>query len=291
MKPLIVSLPGNEALLDALVPLIGGERGHLETRHFPDGESYIRFVDDPAGRIVILLCTLAQPNSKILDLLFAAATARELGAVEVGLVAPYLAYMRQDRRFKPGEAVTSREVARLVSQAFEWLVTVDPHLHRYSSLGELYTIPCQVVHAAPAMSAWIRANVTDPILIGPDIESEQWVAAVARDAGAPFTVLEKTRLGDRDVRISIRDSSSLQDRTPVFIDDIISSGRTMLEAIRLIDSRVRPVCIAVHGIFADHADEMLTATGARLITCNTIPHASNAIEVQREIAESTRRLI
>jgi ribose-phosphate pyrophosphokinase len=263
----------------------------LEARHFPDGESYIRFVDDLAGRVVILICTLAQPNNKILDLLFTAATARDLGAAKIGLVAPYLAYMRQDRRFKPGEAVTSREVARLISRACDWLVTVDPHLHRYGSLAELYSIPAQVVHAAPAISAWIRANVADPILIGPDSESQQWVAAVARDAGAAFTVLEKTRRGDRDVRISIRDSLSLHDRTPVLIDDIVSSGRTMLEAIRLMDSRVRPVCIAVHGLFADDSDLLLTAAGARLVTSNTIPHPTNAIEVQSEIADAARSLI
>ncbi|WP_164119514.1 ribose-phosphate pyrophosphokinase-like domain-containing protein, partial [Stenotrophomonas maltophilia] len=84
---------------------------------------------------------LAQPNEKILPLIFAAATARELGAARVGLVAPYLAYMRQDRRFNPGEAVTSRQMAHLVSGAFDWMVTVDPHLHRYSDLSEIYSIP------------------------------------------------------------------------------------------------------------------------------------------------------
>ena len=68
----------------------------------------------------------------MLPLIFAAATARELAAAKIGLVAPYLAYMRQDRRFNPGEAVTSRQVAGLLSSAFDWLVTVDPHLHRYS---------------------------------------------------------------------------------------------------------------------------------------------------------------
>jgi ribose-phosphate pyrophosphokinase len=291
MRPLIVPLPGNEGLADMLVPLIGGESGRLEARHFPDGESYIRFVNDPAGRVVIVICTLAQPNSRMLDLLFAAATARELGAATVGLVAPYLAYMRQDRRFKPGEAVTSREVARLISGACDWLVTVDPHLHRYSSLAEIYSIPTQIVHAAPLISAWIKSNVADPILVGPDSESEQWVSAVARDAGAPFTVLDKTRLGDRDVRISIRDAFSLHGRTPVLLDDIVSSGRTMLEAIRLMDSPVRPVCIAVHGLFADGSDRLLTAAGAHLVTSNTIPHPSNAIELQSEIAKATLRLV
>src|SRR6185503_12811188 len=122
----------------------------------------------------IILCTLADPDAKFLPLIFAAATARELGAARVGLVAPYLAYMRQDRRFNPGEAVTSRYVAKLISGAFDWLVTVDPHLHRYGALGEIYTIPTRAIHAAPLMSDWIRRNVPDPLIVGPDSESEQW---------------------------------------------------------------------------------------------------------------------
>jgi ribose-phosphate pyrophosphokinase len=103
-----------------------------------------------------MLCTLDHPNDKLLSLLFAAATARELKASPVGLVCPYLAYMRQDQRFKPGEAVTSRQVAHLLSDAFDWLVTVDPHLHRYSSLAEIYRVPARVIHAAPLVSQWTR---------------------------------------------------------------------------------------------------------------------------------------
>ncbi|MGE3600512.1 MAG: ribose-phosphate diphosphokinase, partial [Dehalococcoidia bacterium] len=184
-------MPGNESLAAALARELGAELGTLEMRAFPDGETYLRFVTNPAARPVIIVCTMARPNDKILPLLFAATTARDLGTLRVGLVAPYLAYMRQDRRFKPGEGVTSRQVAHLLSEAFDWLVTVDPHLHRYSSLGEIYTIRTRVVQAAPGVSRWIRANVTRPLVVGPDSESEQWVTAVAGAADAPFAVLEK----------------------------------------------------------------------------------------------------
>jgi ribose-phosphate pyrophosphokinase len=189
--------------------------------------------------------------------------------------------VRQDRRFKPGEAVTSREVARLLSGAFDWLVTVDPHLHRYGSLAEIYTVPTRVVHAAPLVSRWIKANVAESLIIGPDSESEQWVSAVAKDAGAPSSVLEKTRLGDREVVVKLRDKEQWSGRTPVLIDDIISSGRTMLEAVRLLsgEGQANPVCIAVHGVFAEQADVLLAEAGARVVTTNTVPHATNGIDL------------
>lgn len=285
---LLISMPGNERMTSELATALGAEIGHLEMRKFPDGETYLRLLTSPAGRTVAIVCTLADPDAKILPLIFAAATARELGAAKVGLVSPYLAYMRQDRRFNPGEAVTSRQVARLLSGSFDWLATVDPHLHRYDSLGEIYTIPSRVVHAAPLISAWIGSQVKSPLIIGPDKESEQWVAEVAKAAGAPHTVLEKIRHGDRDVEISVGNLDQLIGRTPVLVDDIVSSGRTMLEAVRFIGAtgQVKPVCVAIHGIFADRSDMLLAQAGARVVTSNTISHQTNEIDVGKILADA-----
>jgi ribose-phosphate pyrophosphokinase len=201
--------------------------------------------------------------------------------------------MRQDRRFNAGEAVTSRHVARLLSGAFDWLLTVDPHLHRYAALGEIYTIPARTVHAAPLLSAWIRQHVADPVIVGPDAESEQWVAAVAADADAPYAVLEKVRRGDRDVAITLGNVTPWKNRTPVLVDDIISSGRTMIEAARLLraDGWKPPICLAVHGIFADRSDELLAAAGARVVTANTIPHATSRIDVSGLLARELQELV
>jgi len=284
----VVAMPGNDAMTQRLAQSLNADLGRIELRAFPDGETYLRFLTDVSGRALVMVCTLDHPNEKILPLLFAAATARELGAARVGLVSPYLAYMRQDRRFKPGEAVTSREVARLLSNAFDWLVTVDPHLHRYGSLADIYRIPTRVVHAAPVISQWIRVHVPNALIIGPDSESEQWVSAVARDAGAPYAVLEKVRRGDRDVEISIERLQLLDGRTPVLVDDMISSGRTMLAAVRLLQERgaPKPVCIAVHGLFADHSDTLLAQAGARVITSNSIQHKTNDVDVGEILANA-----
>jgi ribose-phosphate pyrophosphokinase len=291
--PLLLAMPGHESLSAELAAALGFELGQIETRQFPDGETYLRLLISPNGRPTMIVCTLDRPNGKLLSLLFAAATARELGAAKVGLIAPYLAYMRQDRRFKPGEAVTSRQVAHLLSNAFDWMATVDPHLHRYSSLAEIYTIPTRVVHAAPLISPWIKDNVARPLIIGPDSESEQWVSAVAKEAGAPYSVLEKVRHGDRDIEIRLKDLRGWSDRTPVLVDDIISSGRTMLEAVRLLTSYggAQPICIAVHGLFADNSDVLLAQAGARVITCNSVPHPTNAIDVGKLLASAVNELV
>jgi ribose-phosphate pyrophosphokinase len=290
---LIIPMPGNEPMATELAAKLGGDLGVMETRRFPDSEAYLRFKTGVAGRALAIICTLDQPDEKFLRLAFAAAAARDLGAASVGLVAPYLAYMRQDRRFKDGEAVTSREFARLISSEFDWLVTVDPHLHRYTSLGEVFTIPSRVAHAAPALSTWIRENVARPLVIGPDSESEQWVSTVASHAGCPYVVLNKRRFGDRDVKISVPDLAAWLDRTPVLIDDIVSSAGTMIEACREVVARglAAPTCIAIHALFSSAAYQSLKAVSARVVTTNAVGHETNEIDITALIAVETAALV
>ncbi len=291
MTPLLFAFPGNERLAALLAPALNAEIGQAVLRHFPDGEIYWRYDTPVKDRAVVLLCTLDRPDDKALAMLFAAAAARELKAKRVGLIAPYLAYMRQDHRFQAGEAITSGTFAKLVSGEVDWLVTVDPHLHRRSSLNEIYSVPARALHAAPLIAQWIGANVESPLLIGPDRESEQWVAAVARGADAPHIVLRKTRRGDRDVEVAVPDLAPWRGRTPVLVDDIISTGQTMIVTLKQLKDKglAAPVCVGVHGIFAGHAfEELMQAGAARVVTTNTIAHGSNGIDVSDLLAEGVR---
>jgi ribose-phosphate pyrophosphokinase len=262
-----------------------------EIRQFPDGELYVR-IDHALADDVAIVGNLH--GESFLRVAFLAGTARDLGAKRVGVVAPYLAYMRQDSRFKPGEGVTAHYFGRLVSNTIDWLVTVDPHLHRFDSLDEsaggVYSIPTTVARAAPSIAKWIADEVEHPVLVGPDAESVQWVAAVAERCGAPYVILEKTRRGDRDVSVSAPERK-WNGETPVVIDDIVSTGRTMVEATRQLRAAgsAPPMCIAIHAVFADAVHDELVAAGARgIVTCDTIPHASNRICVSDLLADATR---
>jgi ribose-phosphate pyrophosphokinase len=293
VSTLVLSLEGNEALAERIAGLIQAPVGRVYSRRFPDGETYLRIEPDCSGQRVLLVCTLAHPDDKVLPLVFVADAARAMGAVRVGLVTPYLAYMRQDRQFQAGEAITSRTIGGLLSKYVDWLVTVDPHLHRYHSLGEIYTVPCRVVHAAPALAAWIAAHVNRPVLVGPDEESEQWVSTVAALAQAPYLVLRKVRHGDQVVDVSAPDVAAHRDRTPVVVDDIVSTAGTMIETVHaLLRARLpAPVCVAVHALFADEAEAALRAAGvAQVVTTTSVPHTTNAIDIVPLLADAIREL-
>ncbi len=294
MNAVVFAVPGCEAAAERVRARIGAESGVAVVRSFPDGELYVRIDSAVQGRTVVIVGSLDRPGDKILPLWFLASTARDLGAARVGLVAPYLAFMRQDSRFHPGEGVTAAYFARLVAAAADWLVTVDPHLHRVGSLDGLYPIPTKLVHSAQAIAGWVRAHVERPLLIGPDAESEQWVLPVAEACGAPSIVLEKIRRGDRDVSVSAPDVAAYRDRTPVIVDDIISTARTMIETVHhvLAAGLPAPTCIGVHAVFADGAEAELRAAGAgAIVSCNTVPHVTNAICVFDAIADATRAMV
>lgn len=287
----LIALPDGAGHARRLADRLGCEVIVPELRQFPDGEVYVRLDREQLAGEVAIVGNLTHDN--FLAIAFLAGTARDLGATRVGVVAPYLAYMRQDHRFKGGEGVTARYFGRLVSGVVDWMATVDPHLHRYDSLTTVYSIPTTVVRAAAPIARWIASEVTQPVLVGPDAESVQWVAAVAERCGAPYVILEKTRRGDRDVSVSAP-SYAWNGHTPIIIDDIVSTGRTMLEATRQLRAAgsAPPLCVAIHAVFADAVSEQLVEAGARgIVTCDTIHHVSNRICIADPLAEAIGPLL
>jgi ribose-phosphate pyrophosphokinase len=293
MKKIFFALPGNEDLAKSLAEKCRAELGTAIIRRFPDGETYVKIESDVNDKQLIMVCTLDHPDEKLLPLYYLSETAKELGAKSICIVAPYLAYMRQDKRFLPGEGITSAYFAKLVSSFADSLITIDPHLHRRSSLSEIYAIPTTVIHAADLISKWIRGHIEKPLLVGPDSESEQWVSEVAHHADAPFIILEKARRGDEEVEISVPHVEKYKDHIPVLVDDIISTARTMIETIGHLKraGMKKPVCIGIHGIFANNAySDLLIAGAEEVVTCNTIPHESNSIKIDEVIFSSINRL-
>ncbi len=293
MSRILFNLNGHENIAAAICRQCQASIGAYARRRFPDGETYLR-VDSPVrGADVILLCGLEQPDDKFLPLVFLSRQLKQMGARSVGLVSPYLAYMRQDRRFIDGEALTSRHFAELLSNHVDWLVTVDPHLHRYHSLDEIYSVPSRVLHAAPLLAQFVR-DQGDVWLLGPDEESAQWVSVMAKAADVPWAVARKQRFGDRDVRVTLPDTSAFAGRRAMLVDDVISSGHTMQRALLALKAQgfEGSDCLCIHGLFADGCDVMLKQAGAaQLISCNSILHPSNRVDLGPVIAEAVSSLL
>lgn len=291
---LLLAFPGMEKIGQSIAELLAADFALVDLHQFPDGESLVALPGDLKGTYVAFVATLRNPDALALPLRFAGLTAREMGAKSVGLVAPYLAYMRQDHRFAPGQALSAPLFARFLEESFDWLVTADPHLHRIPALDALFTIPARRAVTARLLADWIGANVANPVIIGPDNESEQWVGEVAGLVGCPSEVLDKKRTGDRNVQVSAPLGEAMRSRTPVLVDDIVSSGRTMIEAMGQLAAigSPAPVCLVIHAVFAGNAYEDILASGAvRVVSTDSIPHPSNAISLGPLLATEMSCLI
>ena len=286
------AMPGNENFGSDLAVLTCGEVGVATLRRFPDGETYVRVLSQVNGEDVFIVCTLARPDAQFVGLAFLARELRQLGARRVSLIAPYLAYMRQDRIFQPGEALSSRLFAELLQQGFDALITVDPHLHRHASLDEVYDIPSTVVHARPLLANWIAANVPQPVVVGPDAEAAQWVQSIAAEAAAPWALFGKSRSGDRSIRMEAPDLKEFRGRTPVLVDDIISSGVTMKSAIQNLrgEGFAPPYCLGIHALCTARTARHIRDNSAGFLTSNSVPNDDAAFDVAPLIADALEKL-
>ncbi len=278
---IVIGFPEYETQAQRLAEAAGLPFHCAELHRFPDGETRVRLPEKLPARC-ILCRSLDHPNDKLLELLMAAAGARALGAENITLVAPYLCYMRQDMAFNPGEVVSQQVIGELLASYFDSVLTVDAHLHRVHTLSQAVQAGTAInLTAAPLMAEFLQEQIENPYLLGPDVESEQWVKAIAAHQKLEYGVAQKERQGDRAVSISLPASPG-KNRNIVLIDDVASTGRTLLETTRALEE-YSPTSISVlvtHALFVDHSDELLRQAGvSNLWSCDSIPHSSNCIEL------------
>ena len=278
---LVLAFDDETALAQQLAQALGWGFVVIDQHRFPDGETRLRLPHSLPERVV-LLRGLQRPNDKLAPLLLAAAGARELGAARLTLVCPYLAYMRQDMAFTPGEVVSQRHLGRLLAGAFDGVITVDPHLHRVATMDQV--VPGRrglALSAAPLLGAHVARQVPGALLMAPDEEAGQWVRAAAAAQGLDHAVCHKQRHGDRDVEVALP-SHDVAGRAVVLLDDMASTGRTLMAAARgAFERGAISVDVAVtHALFVGDALEQVHAAGVRQVwSTDCVPHASNAVSV------------
>jgi ribose-phosphate pyrophosphokinase len=291
MNPgLLLGFDDEQTAGQALAQALGVPWALVQRHRFPDGESKLRLPPALPAEL-LLLRGLHQPHDKLVELLITLPAARALGARRIVLVAPYLAYMRQDMAFTPGEAVSQRHIAALLASQVDGLITVDPHLHRIASLDEVMPgCPNRALTAAPLLGAWVAQRVPGALLLGPDEEALQWVAAAGAAHGLDHAVCHKQRLGDRDVRVALPDVP-LHGRAVVLMDDVASTGRTLVEAATaVLAAGAASVDVAVtHALFVGDAWAQLQAAGVRHVwSSDAVPHATAVVPITPLLAEAVR---
>lgn len=264
----------------------------LFVEKFPDNELHIRFNPKYTRhvknkKVVLVQSFYNEIDSCLIEVMFAAKTAKELGASSVALMAPYFPYLRQDRMFNYGEVVSIHVLGEILSKILDEIYILDPHLHREKTLAHIFSIPAHKLTANPLIAEYIKKNIRKALIVGPDWESYKWAKVTAEIIGCESTILIKKRHSARNVEVSFQEKIDVKGKNIVLVDDIISTGNTLIKTIKALKKLgvTKINCIAVHGIFVENALEKLKKAGAEIITSNSLPNKSAEIDVSGLFAE------
>jgi ribose-phosphate pyrophosphokinase len=247
---------------------------------FPDGEHYLLAgeTDDE----MVIVGSVVDNDSLVQLMLLIDACDRATNR----LVLPYMAYARQDKRFKPGEPISSRVVARALSQGVSEVITVNIH---EKEVLKSFSVPARNLSLAGDIGSYIRTlHLDNPLILAPDEGAMVFAAQVASAGGWECDHLEKTRLSGVEVKMAPRQLSA-ESRSVVIVDDIISTGGTIATAAGMLYQQgAKDVFAAcVHGVFTGGAYVRLMATGIRDVICSdTIERSCSRVSAADQIAQA-----
>ncbi|MBS3815825.1 MAG: ribose-phosphate diphosphokinase [Hadesarchaea archaeon] len=264
----------------------------LEQKKFPDGEIYVRIPEEVEGReVVVIQSTYRPPNDHYMELFLLLDALNDLGASKVTSVIPYFAYARQDERFEPGEAVSLKTISKLIeSVGADEIFMIDLHAHRIENAPEFFNVKAKNLTAAPLLARYIddEFQLENPVVMGPDGEAEQWAKKAGEAIEADWDFMVKKRFGPEEVEITPR-KLEVEDRDVLIIDDIISTGGTMVEAIKIMkDNGAKDIYVAcTHPVLSGDALEKVKNAGAKeVIGTDTIPSEISVVSIAPIIAKA-----
>jgi ribose-phosphate pyrophosphokinase len=277
---LLCAFEEDRALAQALAHALGATFKPIRARRFPEGETHLTV--PPAAGTAILLRRLNDPEPKLMPLLLAADALRRRGASRLVLVAPFMPYMRQDRLFHPGEALSRDVIGRLLGERFDRIVTVQAHLHRTMDLADVFR-PAQIDNLLAArLLAAVEGWPRDAVAVAPDREATPWARSFAAVLGGAWTSCAKQRSGDREVALVLKHPQRVVGRHAILVDDIASTGVTLMRAAEaLLGAGATGVDVAVVHAFLSAADEAaLQRAGVRcIVSTDSLPHPTNAVSL------------
>lgn len=281
----IVGGPASQLLASRTARALGTEPVLCEFNRFPDGELYLRIADEIKNESVTLIQSTPTDSDfvSLLQLIDACNEAKELN-----VVIPYMGYSRQDKRFKPGEPISARAVARCINA--DRVFTVN--IHEKSVLG-YFPCPAKNLDAAKLLGEYIAGfGLENPILVAPDEGAEGLVKKVSSGLGFDYDHLQKTRLSGDTVTIKTK-NIDVTGRHVVLVDDMIATGGTMTESIKMLkDQGAVDVYLAcVHPVLARNAVLRLFNAGIKdIIATDTLEKSESILSVAPLIADALKDL-
>lgn len=263
------------------------EAGYLTIKKFPDGERYLRIESDVEGKECIVVQSTCRPQDKnVLELLSILDTLRDLGAEKIISVVPYYGYSRQDKSFNPGECISSKTIAKHIQLNSDAFFTVNIH---QKHVLDFFEIPAEELDATPLLGEYYKTlGLETPVVVAPDKGAKALAEGVAKVLGCDTDYLKKKRLGPGRVEVKPKEVE-VQGSDMIIVDDIIDSGGTMLEAMKMLKAQgAEEVFIGcIHPVLTGNITTRLYSAGAAdVVATNTIPSQISRVSVSPLIAKA-----
>ena len=294
---IVIGGSSSENLANSVANQLGIAVGKVEIKRFPDGEKYLRVLSEVKDEHAIVIQSMHHtPDDFLFEYLLLVDGLKDLGAKRVSSFIPYFAYARQDERFKPGEALSFRTVTKLIETVgTDEVYTIDMHQHRVLKSADVFKIPSHNLSAMPLLANYVRkeGKLRNPLVIGPDAEAEQWAKLASETLGTDYDIFTKKRFAADKVVVTPR-SANAKGRDILIVDDIISTGGTIIEAAGILHSQganqIEVAC--THPILATDALARIKKAGVlNVIGTDTVPSPISYVSVAPLIAEHIRKTV
>lgn len=293
MKPLI--LAGSQGVLAVKVSkLTGFPMGYIQIEKLPDGEKYVRLSSKVEGKDVFLFNSFANnPDEMLIETIFLIETIAEYNARSINCIFPYFPYSRQDKRFIEGEAISLKIVSKLFRNLeIDRMFVFDFHLHRIDNLTELFGVEVVNLTAMGKLAKYSMRFGDKLLVVAPDEEAVQWAKVFAEEINSDYIYFKKIRVDAENVIISSQ-PPDVEGRDAIIVDDMISTGGTVIQALRVLKqggcNKVFAAC--THAILAkDALKRMLEAGIEDMVASDTILSPISHVTVSDLIADAIREL-
>jgi ribose-phosphate pyrophosphokinase len=289
---IIVSGPASLELGRKIAIILNVNLIEAESKLFPDGESYIRIPGNVRGENVVVVQSTYPPQDKhLIELLLMLDAAKDLGARSVIAVVPYFAYMRQDSRFRPGEALSAKTLVKVIeASGVDEFLTFD--VHKEKTL-ELFKIPAYNLSAMPAIGDYFsKLSLKDPYVIAPDEGAFHLAKAVAKKLNADCTFFEKSRDRLTGAVSTVAKEIDIEGCDAIIVDDIITTGSTVINVANIIRAQgareIHSAC--THPLLLGNAIEKMRGAGVvNIVGTDCVASGVSLVSVAPIVADAVRK--